>query len=155
MEVETETKVAKAKAYCHHVRLLDKRIKSQEEAIDDFRERLSGVSGVSYDDMPGNPNAYGDAIPDGVARLQELIRKYCTDLSEYMDELEKFERALSKLTMPDHARLLRLRYLRQYEWSEIAYTLTYSQVYVRGYMHELALVELFEHMPNEWKFNTP
>ncbi len=71
--------------------------------------RMLSPSGICYEgrDMPGSPNAYGDAIPDGLARVEELQG------SEAFVDMGLLAEAVSGITSCLHGRA-RLLYLAWY-----------------------------------------
>lgn len=140
--------------YALHIRSLRHGIDALQYDIDDMRDSLTGVRGVAYSDMPGNPNAYGDAIPDGVARLQDMVAEYCTRLSEWMDERMEAHRAFARLEKRHYA-LLTLYYADGLSWDQVAERMGYSVVYVRGELKNEALVALYSTMPETWRRGMP
>lgn len=74
----------------------------------DAYEGLLSPKGVAYQgrDLPGSPNAYGDAIPDGLARVETLM-----DATAFVD-MELLQRAVEVVTssLPGCARMYALAY---------------------------------------------
>lgn len=61
-----------ARAYMDNVRDECLMLKSLSANAHEARESLQSVSGVKFDPMPKSPNAYGDAIPDGLIKIESL-----------------------------------------------------------------------------------
>lgn len=74
----------------------------------DAYEGMLSPKGVRYQgrDVPGSPNAYGDAIPDGLARVDALM-----DATAFVD-MELLERAVGVVThaLQGTARMYALAY---------------------------------------------
>lgn len=61
-----------ARAYMDRVRAECLMLKSLSLNALEARNSLQSVSGVKFDALPKSPNAYGDAIPDGLIKVESL-----------------------------------------------------------------------------------
>ena len=73
----------RARDYLEHVRGLSLSLESRQQEIEELRSKML-PQGIVYGGMPGSPNAYGDAIPDGIAKLEALIASYRNELALLM-----------------------------------------------------------------------
>ncbi len=109
------------------------------------RARLCHASGVSLDAVPKNPNAYGDAIPDGLVKVEEL-----EEGAAFVDmELIRHAGELVRHVSDSRAReVCRLYYLDALSWSEVERTLNYffSQSTLKRYANA-GLLEISEMEP--------
>lgn len=138
-----------ARAYMEHVRSLGLRMQSLREEIERERSLLL-PQGVAYSSQPKSPNAYGDAIPDGLDRLQRLVEGYCAELSGYAAERQRAHEAVSRIARPERREALRGHYLAGKAWERVCVDMGYSY---RNMMNisRAALSELYDFMPHEWR----
>lgn len=149
-----EFKVYAAEQYALHIRSMRHRVNAAQLDIDDMRESVCGVSGVQYTDMPGSPNTYGDAIPDGVAKLLEMIDDYVTQLVEWMDERYEACRCFAKLDSKSYE-LLTYYYANGMTWEQTAERMGYTSEHVQRNLKPVALSMLYGVMPEQWRRNIP
>lgn len=145
--ITDEAKLVKALAYAESVGEASRRKLMKEEAIERLRGQLEltgAALGVRVSQSQG-----GDALPDGVAKLFDLIRRYCDELVGYADEVQVFNLAIDHLE-PLQAEVLALRYLELLEWKQIADRIGYSEQHTYR-VREAALIGLYDHMPEAWR----
>lgn len=113
---------------------------------------LEHPKGVSYEgrDMPGSPNAYGDAIPDAVAAADEQQRTAAPSLEEWQRSFTRAWDILNQMDDPYHSELLYQRVLMGRTWQETAQGVGYSQRWCQEH-ERAALVELYAYLPFEWR----
>lgn len=150
-----EFRVYAAKRYMAHVVTIRNGVRELQSEIDTLRDDLTGIRGVQYSDMPGSPNAYGDAIPDGIARLEELIGEYCTELAAWVDEQHEAHKALRSVEDGRYREILWAHYVKCDSWEQIAVDMHYSYEYVRKELFEAALDALYWTMPEQWRRDFP
>lgn len=138
-----------ARAYMRHVRDLGIAARRLQGEIDAAREMML-PGAVRYDATPKSPNAYGDAIPDGVARLQEMIAGYLTELAGYVEEQHEAHEALSRLADERGRTVLTEHYLLGRTWEEVAVHVGYSYPYTKE-IARAALAELADCLPPGWR----
>lgn len=143
----------RARDYLEHVRGLSRSLESRQQEIEALRSMLL-PQGTVYTGMPGSPNAYGDAIPDGIARLQELVESYCGELAECIAEVERAHRIIGELPDGRHGEILRLHYLCGRTWEQCAVSIGYSWSQTQRLRVE-ALRGLFDKLPPEWRVDLP
>ena len=141
-------KADEARAWLRHVRDLGMRVRGLQASIDDARSRLL-PAGVSYDGAGGG-GCYADAMPDGVAKVQELVADYATELAALVDEQRRARGCIANLSDMRRRETLEGFYLRGESFEMIAVTLGYSYESVRLF-HRLGLAEVWAHMPAEWR----
>lgn len=146
-----------ARKYLRHIANVKAR---ERRAKADYYERLRTVmeaSGISYEgkDMPGNPNAYGDAIPDAVAEADEILTTITAQAAEWQRELSEYQ--LIMLEDYAHERLLYYHYIERMEWEQVAAAMladpsitACSASWCKSH-HRAALVDMYENMPHTWR----
>lgn len=138
-----------AASYMEHVRSLGLRMRSLQEEIE--RERsLMLPQGLEYSPQPGNPNAYGDAIPDGLSRLQAMVEAYCAELAGYVAERQEAHEAVSRIARPERREALRGHYLAGKTWERVCVDMGYSYDGMMK-LRRGALCELYDLMPHRWR----
>lgn len=143
-----QLKADEARAYLRHVRDLGMRVRGLQASIDDARSRLL-PAGVAYDEGGGS-GCYADAIPDGVAKVQELVADYATELAALVDEQSAARECIAKVSDMRRRETLEGFYLRGESFEMIAVKLDYSYESVRLF-HRLGLAEVWAYMPAEWR----
>ena len=137
-----------AKTYLDHVRDCSTRIQLINEEIVQLKNQLT-LSGVNYSEHVSGGSVHKDAIPDGVARMFELIEEYTTQSVEYLEEQRTMHEVLMRLDTLE-ARVVKERWLDGKQWIQIAHSIGYS---FPGVMvaRRRALRHVYEVMPNEYK----
>lgn len=143
----------RARDYLEHVRGLSRSLESRQQEIEALRSKML-PQGIVYGGMPGSPNAYGDAIPDGIAKLEALIASYCDELAQCIAEVEAAHRALNRMDSQHEAEALRRYYLAGQSWELVCVEMHYTW---NGMMtlRRRALANLYGCLPLEWKMDIP
>lgn len=141
-----------ARAYMEHVRSVCVSVECRREEIARLKSKQLPSAIVCTEGMPGS--VYGDAVPDGVIALQEAIREYCADLAAFVDEMKRAHDAISRVDCVERREMLRLRYLCGYSLRQACEALGYTYSGGKDLCIN-ALADLWEHMPVEWRFDTP
>ncbi|MBQ0161431.1 MAG: hypothetical protein KBT28_12520 [Bacteroidales bacterium] len=150
-----EFKQFAAARYAEHVRGVKLRCDALDFDVQSMRESLTGVKGVTYSGTPLGHGAYGDAIPDGVAKLEQMIVESTTALVEWLDVKREACECFSRLDSKSYA-LLTYYYANALTWSDTANLLGYkSKEHVQRELKPLALIALYDVMPEEWRRNFP
>lgn len=144
-----QLKADEARAYLRHVRDLGMRVRGLQASIDDARSRLL-PAGIAYDKGGGGGGCYADAIPDGVAKVQELVADYATELAGLVDEQRQARECIAKVGNALWRETLESYYLRGECMELIAVKLGYSYESVKKY-HRHGLAEVWGYMPAEWR----
>lgn len=108
-----------AAGWLEHVMATGARVRALRAEIDEQRSIASGLRSMVCDGMPRQTCAYGDALPDAVIRIQELVRGYCAELAGYVDEQREAHEALARMDDPLLADVLVRRYLLCRPWSRV------------------------------------
>ena len=143
----------RARDYLEHVRGLSRSLESRQQEIEALRSKML-PQGIVYGGMPGSPNAYGDAIPDGIAKLEALIASYCDELAACIEEVERAHRLVESMPTNEQRDILRMRYLLGYSWERVAVNVGYSRRTTIRRANR-ALCELFDMLPREWRLEIP
>lgn len=149
----SEFRIYAAEQYALHIRSLKRKVDALEADVQEQRDSLTGLKAVIYSDMPRSPNAYGDAIPDGIAKLQELIVECVAQIAEWADEQITFRRAIEHM-MGAHYTIMLDYYVKGMTWSAVADDIGYTERRVMDLRRD-ALLELYGTMPEEWRRNIP
>lgn len=147
---ETSERKGKALAWLKHVRGLGARVKSLQREIDFQREMMDGVKAIGYGGKVSKGSVYADAIPDAVARLEDLIRLYCAELPVYVDAQKEAHDILRKLPDKGQASVLTKRFLIGEQTRDIAYSLGYTMGDVVA-LENAGLDSLYDVMPQSWR----
>lgn len=146
-------RVAKAREYCEHVGDLMTECGALSERARRIRERMD-VGGIAYDGPQGSPNAYGDAIPDGVAALEEALGERDALINEAAAEVLGFQRCVQKVSDPRHRAVLDAKYVQGMTWAEVEQATNITERWCRELCCD-ALDELYDLMPHQWREMVP
>jgi len=144
----------KALAWLKHVRGLGARVKSLQREIDFQREVMDGVKSVGMGDNVSKGSVYSDAIPDSIARLEDLIKDYCKELVVYVDAQKEAHDAIRRLPQKDQASVVTKRFLIGEENREIAFSLGYTMGEVVA-LERAGLESVYDFMPQYWRDKEP
>lgn len=123
--------------------------------IDHCKERLSEIEsqldihGIEYSEMPKSLNSYGDAIPDGIAKLIEQRERHADTVAVNADEIDRAW-SLCNPRKSENRQVLWLKYVQGMSWSKIANAIHRSERQVYR-MRVDGIAELYDLMPERWK----
>ena len=102
--------------------------------------RLSALPrAITYDGMPKGPAPTSDMLSGYAAELDRLIADLEASGEKLYAELSEMIRAIEAVEDPRCSILLRYRYIQLKNWMYIAEQMGYSEVYVKGELHGMAL----------------
>ena len=136
--------------YLNHVKELNDRVNAKQDAIEDYRGKLTCIRGMNYSDVNVQAQSSGDAIPEGIAKLLDMIAECTSLIAEYADEQRRAMRVLAKLSRHEYEQLLEKHYLRGKDWGTVAKEMNYSYDHIMS-MRRAAITEVYEFMPAEFK----
>lgn len=140
-------RIDKAHDYLERIRLMGEDCAGLKEQVDDAYSRASGVKGIDYSAIRVQTSVTDDAMVNAIDAIKERIRDYAAKLAEYEGERFDASLALDKLDDQSEARLLRLRYLLDWEWEDVRRELNFSTVRGVMKMRERALLSYSYVMP--------
>ena len=148
-----EWKAEQAARWLRHVRELKHDISRLEDDIE-VQRSLALPSGIDYsrEKVSASPNR--DAIPDAVARLDESIAHYTTELVAYLDEKERARDCINMLDDARHRAVLSLYYVNGHSWETVGVKMGYASDWCRQLRDE-SLPLVYEVMPREWRTPIP
>lgn len=151
MDMEYERyRYDQASSYLNYVKTLSDRVNAKNDAVEDYRARLACIRGMDYSAEKIQVQSSGDAIPEGIARLLELIDE-CTDLTcKYAKEQKRAMEVIGNLSRYEYEQILEKHYLRNKDWGTIASEMNYTYHYVMRLRRE-AIVELYDYVPCEFR----
>lgn len=123
-------------------------VRACEERIAEIRHQM-GVRGTTYSGMPGPPNVYGDAIPDGLAMIEEQKSRYDDELAIHGAEIDHAWN-LCRPHASENRHLLWLKYVQGMSWAKVARSIHVSNAAVYR-MRTAGIEELYAAMPEEWR----
>ncbi len=135
--------------YLATVRAASMRLVRQRQRRTEQLERM-GLKATVYTGMPGCPNSYGDAIPDGVAKLDAISDAMAAAEREWESAIVTARQCLCAMPDPDYAEMLELRYIDSEMWAVVALKLGKSASWCQ-YSKVPALVQLYDTMPSEYR----
>ena len=155
MEMELERyRYEQALKYLNHIKSLNDRVNSMQDAIEDYRGKLTCIRGMDYSADLVQVQSMGDTIPEGVATLLDMIDE-CTELvAEYAREHRQAMSVFKSLSRYEYEQLLEKHYLRNKDWGTVACEMSYSYDHVMN-MRRSAIAEVYDFMPCEYRDPVP
>lgn len=127
------------------------RRKRMELAIIEQHEdelRLSLLPGAIRYDIDKVQTSPVDRMPEMMAKLTDLQEKEADHKAALIADIQRAIEMVNQVPTPEYRTILRLRYLeggvKPMSWDQIADTIGYSSISVRGYMHGRAIAEIRE-----------
>lgn len=111
-----------------------------------------GIGAVRYDKDGGSGYmAHGDDRTAAYAiKRDELTFRLGRERDEWLDMVSEFETCCSALD-GRYGALLRLRYVCDFKWDDVAMEVKHDADYVRGPLKEAALAALYDVMPHRFR----
>lgn len=131
-----------AKGYLRDVRSAEQALEHLQQLEQSQRDKM-GVNGVQYRSEPGSPNSYGDAIPDGVAKLT-TIQKQIENQRRIAEERQSSWLALITKMDYDQWDVLNRYYIEGWTWARIGGGMGITKAQE---LRNAGLVELYDLMP--------
>lgn len=148
-----EWKAEQAARWLRHVRDLKHDISRLEDDIE-VQRSLALPSGIDYSRPVVASSPSADAIPNAVARLEDAIAEYATELVGYLDEKEQARACIGLLDDARHRAVLSLYYVNGHSWLTVSKTMHYEVSWCRRLRDE-ALPLMYEKMPRQWRTMVP
>lgn len=142
-------KYDQARAYLEHVRALSCRTQALRAEVDAQRELADGVKAMRYGEVGGG-GADGDRMAETVARLQELVRGYCAELSVYVSEQQAAHERVKLMERPEHAQAITGYYLLGRTWERVCVDMGYTWDGMMS-LRRRAVSAFYDVMPCEWR----
>lgn len=139
----------RARNYLASVRAAKARLSRQRDRRAEQLEQM-GLKAIIYTGMPGSPNSYGDAIPDGVAKLDSVNDSISVAMADWEEMLAQAMQSLYSMPDPDYSELLERRYIDGEIWGAVANALGRSVSWCQ-YSKVPALIQLYDTMPSEYR----
>lgn len=148
-----EWKAEQAAKWLRHIRELKHDIARLEDDIE-VQRSLALPSGIDYSRPNVATSPSRDAIPDAVARLEESIALYTTELVGYLDEKQQARECISRLGDARYRAVLSLYYVNGHSWTTVSDKVGYVVDYCMAIRNE-ALPYVYEVMPREYRTKIP
>lgn len=105
------------------------------------------VKGMQYTGLPANPNSYGDAVLDGVGKLDAIDAAIGDASAQWESAMAECMASLLSMPTPEYSSLLEHRYINGSTWRNVALALDRSVSWCTHSEPE-ALIELYEFLPH-------
>lgn len=139
-----------AHAYLERIRRAGDDCAGIRQLVDDAKQRATGLRGTDYSAVRVSASPNADAIPDAVARVQELVAGYVRALVAYEDMRAEASAAMLRMDDATCAKVLRLRYLCGWRWERICTETSYSWDGMMS-LRRRALSDFYDVMPVAWR----
>lgn len=131
--------------WLEHIRVADARISYLESRISAIRERLAGMG---YDPSSQGRGSSHDAIPNGVATLQELEDEWNHRVADTQREVETVRELCAMPNIGRH--VVWLRVFERRTWPQIAKAVSYSEKQAMRFA-EGGIRDLYPYVPERFK----
>lgn len=130
----------RAKDYLRQIALLNAKIQSRLDELQDIRDRALGLKAITYDRDPVQTSGAGDSMADAVARYIDKTKEIQEMTDELVARKHKIVGEIEQLSDPRHVRLLNLRYVSGLTFEAIADEMGYDVRWIYS-IHGSALQE--------------
>ena len=148
-----EWKAEQAARWLRHVRELKHDISRLEDDIE-VQRSLALPSGIDYSRTKVSTSPSADAIPNAVARLDDAIAQYTTELVGYLDERDEARACIGMLGDARHRAVLSLYYVNGHSWPTVSNIMHYEISWCMR-IRDDALPLMYEHLPAQWRPKIP
>ena len=114
-----------AKAYLSQAFLIDRRIHSKIEQVENLSSLATSVT-AAWSDMPGSGTQSGDRMEKAVISIVDLEAEISEDICGLVDTKREIAHAIKAVDNPEYQTVLELRYLCFERWEQIAVEMGYS-----------------------------
>lgn len=139
-------RISRAKDYLRSVRSARQRLDQMQIRRADQLFAMQ-VKGMQYTGLPASPNSYGDAVPDGVAKLDVIDAAISDASAQWEASIAECLAALCAMPTPEYSMLIEHRYINGSMWRDVAAALDRSVSWCTHSEGE-ALIELYEFLPH-------
>lgn len=152
LAVSEEVRVICATRHLDYLKDLVLRVNNLKEAIERERSRLD-LTGAPIKEYVSISRDH-DALSDGIVQLQEMIKDYCTELAEYVEQMRIAHSVLDRLSKAEYTIALTRHYLFCEQWKDVAKAMGYTHSGLMT-LRRKAIAELYGYMPEEWRRTLP
>ena len=143
-----------ASHYLAHITRVLKREKELKERVDTARANMEYLRGIDYSGVRVQTSCRGDKMADDVANVIDYTIEAIAAISDAVDERRRATEVFERLSRAEYEIVLKYRYLHEWDWGEIAGKMNYSCQHIMR-LHRLAVIELYEFMPCEFRDPLP
>lgn len=150
MTMESSYRADIAQCWCMSIRQTVTRIQTIKMDCELLASEIDGIKGISYEceGVHGGGMEHGDdRLAAAIIKMDEYRERLADAMLQLIDERTLFDSALSRMENQSYARLIKLRYLHNMEWSDVAKQVPYSYDHLCTYAHTSALLQLYDCMP--------
>ena len=142
-----EVKAIVAAGYAEHVRDIAMSRLLQEEEIENLRHHLEPKAIMYGDKIKTSPT--DSTIPDGIIKLQEMIKEYMDTVTYYVDLINEMHQALRNIDVVCRTALTK-HYIFLMTWEEVCIDMGYSYSSIMK-VRRRGLIGLYDYMPEEYR----
>lgn len=155
-ELTVSTRMAFAKAWCEEVAYWYDVVMRKEAKVREAEAAIDGIKGISYESFGSgsSPTTGDEAMAERIMKVEQDRASAANARLEAMESSRRFDESLDQMRNQTYARLLAMRYEERAGWHNIADALGYSENHVRNYMHNAALIDLYDFMPEQLQVPT-
>lgn len=127
-----------------------RQLRTYEILIAELEKDRSGVSGVSYDKVGSNPNAYVDGVHDQMLKSSSSLMRWREGKRSSEAVVRAAARAIARVQEAKYRQVLELKYLDGFGWKQVGVAVGYSTSTVM-HMKVPALACLHDVMPEQYR----
>lgn len=140
----------KALRYLNHMRGLAFKAETLKLQIERQREIADGLKSIRYGEVKSNGAVYVDAIPDVIAKIDELTAQHADAAILYAEAYEEAAAVIDSIDDSGVSGVVTRRFLLGWSNQKIAH---YSHYRIENVirMEDVGLNEVYRLMPEEWR----
>ena len=128
------------KKYLKKVKYLDDGINAKLEQLQDLKQLITAVNGISYNEKV-QTSKQGDAAFKVVDKIIDLENEINNDIDELVNLKTDITHCIDCIDEPEYRLVLTLRYINLHQWDYIADYMNYSLSHIYR-VHKQALSKL-------------
>ncbi len=117
------------KEYLMQIRILDTKINSMLDTLENLRASVLRITPVLKQDVVSGGSA-PDRMSTTMAKIVDLQNEINQTIDRYVDEKANIIRLLDKIHIPDYLQVLQKRYIEYQTFEEIAAEMHYSYCWI-------------------------
>ncbi len=110
---------------------LRREIREIEENMEELREKLKSARTSTLSIMPRSKAQAPDTLANAIVKLSELENKYVLLLASYIEAVYRVENAIASVWKVEIRRIMRLKYIKDHTWADIAEKVCYDERWCR------------------------
>lgn len=139
-----------SRAYLTHIVRLTKSESLWRGIVEKEEALIENLRAIDYSQEHVSGTSRSLDIADRLDKLEQNRTHHEASLVDLADAVSDAHDRITKLE-PVSGAIISLRYLHDLSWRDVSETIHHDYDYTRTHLHDAALLEMYEHLPIDWK----